>query len=167
MAYFQVRNSLNLGKVIVCGITYKQVVSKGNEGEAIWVIEVATDEPHITTSGTIPPYYINATEGMDINFEIEKAVAHISQQVNWEPLGKDTRAPYVTWMQPADYIQKIRDDVFVGIEDQHPSQGIDKNSIKMIVNGVDVTNDILIAGDEYAYNIRWSPPARIYAQLEE
>ena len=43
MAYFQVRNSLNPSKVIVCGITYKQIVPTNNEGEAIWVIEVATD----------------------------------------------------------------------------------------------------------------------------
>ena len=33
MAYFQVRNSLNPSKVIVCGITYRQVVPKDNEGD--------------------------------------------------------------------------------------------------------------------------------------
>ena len=121
MAYFQVRNSLNPSKVIVCGITYKQVVPTDNEGEAIWVIEVATDEPHATTSGTIPPYYINVTDELDLDLEIEKAVAEISKQVDWEPLAADTRPPFVNSVQPDTYITPIHENVILGIIDLHPS----------------------------------------------
>jgi len=167
MAYFQVRNSLNPSKVIVCGITYKQVVPKGKEGEAIWVIEVATDEPHITTSGTIPPYFINVTDELDLDLEIEKAVAEISKQVDWEPLSRDTRAPFVNSVQPDTYIQKIHENVIIGIIDLHPSLGIDIDSIEMTVNDMDVTNDLRITGDEYEYQVEWRPPSRVYEQLEE
>ena len=167
MAYFQVRNSLNPSKVIVCGITYKQVVPKGNEGEAIWVMEVATDEPHVTTSGTIPPYFINVTDELDLDLEIEKAVAEISKQVDWEPLAADTRPPYVNSVQPDTYVVPIHENVALGIIDLHPSLGIDIDSIEMIVNGVDVTADLRITGDEFEYRVGWRPPARIYEQLEE
>jgi hypothetical protein len=168
MAYFQVRNSLNPGKVIVCGITYKQIVPKDNEGEAIWVVEVATDEPHITTSGTIPPYYINVTDELDLDLEIEKAVAYISRQVNWAPLTEDTRPPIVYSVHPDTYIQNIHENVIVGIRDLHPSYGIDIDSIEMYVNGIDVTNELRISGDEYDYTVEWRPPARVYdTQLEE
>ena len=167
MAYFQVRNSLNPSKVIVCGITYKQVVPKGNEGEAIWVIEVATDEPHITTSGTIPPYHINVTDELDLDLEIEKAVAEISKQVDWEPLAEDTRPPFVNSIQPDTYIVPIEENVLAGIIDLHPSLGIDINSIEMTVNGIDVTNDLIISGDEFEYQVLWSPPARVYTQIYE
>ncbi len=167
MAYFQVRNSLNPSKVIVCGITYKQIVPKGNEGESIWVIEVATDEPHITTSGIIPPYYINVTSELDLDLEVEKAVAEISKQVNWEPLAADTRPPFVNSVQPDTYIVPIHENVLVGIVDLHPSYGIDINSIEMTVNDVDVTNDLRITGDEFEYEVEWRPPSRVYSQLDE
>jgi hypothetical protein len=167
MAYFQVRNSLNPSKVIVCGITYKQVVPTNNEGEAIWVIEVATDEPHITTSGTIPPYYINVTDELNLDLEVEKAVAYISRQVDWEPLAEDTRPPYVYSVYPDTYIHNMQENVFIGIKDLHPSLGIDIDSIQMFVNGIEVTDDLRISGDEYDYTVEWRPPVRIYTQLEE
>jgi len=166
MAYFQVRNSLNPSKAIVCGITYKQVVPKGHEGEAIWVIEVATDEPHATTSGIIPPYYINVTDELDLDLEIEKAVAEISKQVDWEPLSADTRPPFVNSVQPDTYIQQMQENVIIGIIDLHPSYGIDIDSIEMTVNGIDVTDDLRIGGDEFEYEVEWRPPARVYSQLD-
>lgn len=167
MAYFQVRNSLNPSKVIVCGITYKQVVPKGGEGEAIWVLEVATDEPHAVTSGTIDPYIITLTEELDLDLEIEKAIAAISQQVDWEPLAADTRPPYVTSVSPDTTIQSIHENVFVTITESHPSYGIDVDSIRMFVNDIEVTNDLRITGDEYEYEVEWRPPSRVYVQLEE
>ena len=167
MAYFQVRNSLNPSKVIVCGITYKQVVPKNNEGEAIWVIEIATDEPHITTSGTIPSYYIDVTDELDLDLEVEKAVAAISKQVDWEPLATDTRAPFVNSVHPDTYIQKMQENVKIGIIDLHPSYGIDIDSIEMTVNGIDVTDDLRISGDEFEYEVEWRPPSRVYSQIDE
>jgi hypothetical protein len=166
MAYFQVRNSLNPSKVIVCGITYKQVVPKLGEGEAIWVIEVATDEPHATTSGTIAPYFITVSDELDLDLEIEKAVAEISKQVDWTPLAADTRPPYVVSVQPDSYLTKIHENVIVGIRDNHPSLGIDIDSIEMTVNGIDVTDDLLIRGDEFEYSVEWRPPGRVYTQIQ-
>jgi hypothetical protein len=167
MSYFQVRNSLNPSKVIVCGITFDQVVPKGNEGEALWVLEVATDEPHITTSGTIPSYYINVTSETDIDLEIEKAVAEISKQVDWSPLSSDTTPPYVTSVSPATYIVPINQNVEVVIEELHPSVGIDIDTIEMYVDGVNVTDDIFIDGTELRYRMTWQPPFRVYTQYEE
>ena len=167
MAYFQVRNSLNPHKVIVCGITYTQIVPKRNEGEAIWVIAVATDEPHATTSGVIPPYYINWSNELDLDLEIEKAVAEISKQVDWSPLSEDTRPPFVDSVSPDTYIQQMHENVLIGIVDLHPSLGIDIDSIEMTVNGLDVTNDLRIRGDEFNYQVEWRPPGRVYEQLDE
>lgn len=167
MAYFQVRNSLNPSKVIVCGITYKQIAPKDNKGEAIWVIEVATDEPHVTTSGVIPPHYITVTEELDLDLEIEKAVAEISKQVDWAPLAADTRPPFVNSVHPDTYIQQMQENVIVGIIDLHPSLGIDIDSIEMTVNDIDVTNDLRITGDEFEYQVEWRPPSRVYSQVDE
>lgn len=167
MAYFIVRNSLNPHKAISCGITYKQLVDKNSQdGELIWVIEVATDEPHATTSGTIPPYYITVTDELDLDLEIEKAVSYISNQVDWDPLLDDIHPPEVEWFEPTAYIAKITEDVRVSIIDRHPSLGIDINSIQIFVNGIEVTNELDIGGDEFNYIIRWVPPSIVHEQIE-
>lgn len=165
MAYFLVRNSLNPHKAILCGITYKQVVPKGGEGEAIWVIEVATEEPHATTSGTIAPYIINLTDQINVGLEIEKAVAHISSQVDWEPLSEDTRPPFVDEISPSSYIVDIYSNVIASIVDLHPSFGIDIDSIEMYVNDIDVSDELRISGDEYNYKVEWRPPSRVFEQI--
>lgn len=166
MAYFTVRNSRNPHKAISCGITYKQLVDKNNyDGELIWVLEVATDEPH-KNGGSIPSYFITVTEELDLDLEIEKAVSYISTQVDWGTLIDDIWPPEVEWFEPATYISKITDDVRISLIDLHPSYGIDIDSIQMFVNGIEVTDDLSISGDEYNYIIRWVPPSVTHEQLD-
>ena len=165
MAYFTVRNSLNPHKAISCGITYKQLVDKNrHDGELIWVIEVATDEPH-KNGGSIPSYFINLTDELNLDLEIEKAVAAISAQVDWDPLVEDTSPPQVEWFEPTTYEARIIDDVRVSIIDRHPSLGIDIDSIQMFVNDIEVTDQLRITGDEYNYIVRWIPPSIIREQV--
>lgn len=166
MAYFIVRNSMNPHKAVTFGITYRQVVDKNSQdGEAIWVVEVATDEPHITTSGTIPPYFITLTDLRDLDAEIEKAVAYISNQIDWNPLIEDTRPPFVSEITPSSYTASIRSNVIVNITDIHPSAGIDIDSIKMFINNIDVTDQLIYRGDEFEYEVEWRPHTRIYEQI--
>ena len=168
MAYFLVRNSMNPSKAVIFGITYRQLVDKNaQDGELIWVIEIATEEPHAVTSGTIQSYFINPTTLGDLDDEIEKGVAHISSQIDWEPLADDTRPPFVTASAPTEYIAKMADNVMVKIEDLQPSAGIDLGSVQMIINDVDVTGDLRTFGDEFDYEIRWMPPTRVYEQFVE
>lgn len=166
MAYFTVRHSLNPSKSVTFGITYRQLVDKNSQdGELIWVLEVATEEPHATTSGTIPSYFINLTSLDDMDKEIEKAVTELSKQIDWEPLADDVREPFVDSVYPDTYIAEIHDNVLIEIVDLHPSAGIDINSIEVYINDEDVSNDVTITGDEFAYKVEWRPPARVYSQL--
>lgn len=168
MAYFLVRNSMNPSKAVTFGITYNQIVDKGTQdGELRWVIEIATDEPHAVTSGTIPSYFINVTSLGDLDDEIEKGIAYISNQIDWSPLAEDTRPPFVVSSEPTDYIVDIEENVMVNIVDLHPSAGIDRSSVEMIINDIDVTNDLHFFGDEFDYEIRWRPPSRVYEQYVE
>jgi len=167
MAYFLVRNSMNPSKAVKFGITYRQLVDINDQnGELIWVIEVATDEP--TVSGEdIPPYFINLTSLDDLDEEIEKAIGIISEQIDWEPLLDDTRAPFVDSVYPDTYIAKIHSSVIATIKDLHPATGIDANSIQVFVNDVNVTSDLIIRGDEFEYEVEWRPFSRVYTQLTE
>lgn len=168
MAYFLVRNSLNPEKAVTFGITYKQVVDKSTQdGELKWVIEIATDEPHAVTSGTIPSYFINDINLPNLDEEIEKGIAQVSSQIDWSPLVVDSIRPYVVASDPTDYIVDIWQNIMVNIVDVHPSVGININSINMTINGVNVTDDLEISGDEFDYIVRWRPPSRIFEQFAE
>jgi hypothetical protein len=162
MAQFLVRNPLNPSKAVSLGITYRQLIDVNTkDGELIWVIELATDET--TVSGlAIPHEFIYATSFDKIDDEIEKAVAKISSQINWEPLLEDTREPIVDDVYPSTYIASIYDSVRLKLIDLQPSAGIDFSSIKMIINDIDVSDDLIITGDEYDCQVEWRPAIRVF-----
>lgn len=160
MAQFLLRNSLNPQKVVRCGITFTQVVPMGSEGEAIWVVEVATDEPH-KNGGDIPPEFVNLTTLNNLDQEIEKAVEIISAKIDWTPLEEDIRPPYVESRSPSGYEVSIDSVVEVVLKDILPAAGIDINSIQMTINDVDVTSDLEIKGDPYEYTVKWVPFMRV------
>ncbi len=163
MAQFLLRNSLNPQKVVRCGITFTQTVPKGGEGEPIWVVEVATDEPH-KDGGDIPPEFINLTTLDNLDQEVEVAVEIISAKIDWTPLEEDVRAPLVESCSPSEYEASIDSTIKIVIKDLLPAAGIDIDSIQMIINDVDVTGDLEISGDPYEYTVKWIPFMRV---LEE
>jgi hypothetical protein len=162
MAQFLIRNSLNTQKVVKCGITFEQVTPKNLEGEPIWVVELATDEPH-KNGGNITPVFINLTSLDSLDAEIEKAVETISDQIDWTPLEEDTRAPLVYSVYPTNYEVSMDAFVEIVIQDLLPSAGINIDSIQMTINDFDVTDDLTITGDPYEYKLKWNPPLRVYS----
>jgi len=167
MAEFIVRNSMNPHKAVKFGITYRQLVDKSNyDGELMWVLEIATDEPDVTTSGVIPPYFVTLVDLEDIDEEIEKAVVAISEKIDWTPLQSDVRPPFIDSIYPDMYITGIHSNVKVTIKDLHPSAGIDIDSIQMFINDIEVTPDLLFTGDEFDYMVEWRTPTRVYAQIK-
>lgn len=167
MAEFIVRNSMNPHKAVKFGVTYRQLVDKNSQdGELVWVLEVATDELDATTSGVIPPYFVTLVNLEDMDLEMEKAVAVLSEKIDWSPLTEDNRAPFVDSIYPDTYMAEMHNNVIVTIKDLHPSAGIDIDSIEMFINDFDVTSDLRIRGDEFDYEIEWRTPSRIYVQEE-
>lgn len=160
MANFLVRNSLNPNKVISCGITYRQLVPKNNEGDLVWVIEIATDAPDIN-GNSIRPEFLHLTSLDDMDDEIQGAVGRISDQVDWGITVEDSEAPYVYSISPGGYDVALSSSVKIVVKDNLPSAGIDVDSIVMTVNDFDVTNELEMAGDPYEYTIKWSPFLRV------
>ena len=161
MAEFIVRNSLNPYKAVKFGVTTRQVVPKENKGEALWVVEVATNEPTISGS-VIPPVYINLRTLDDLDKEVQSAAAIISSQIDWSPLIEDSTPPFVVSASPEDGVVDIESSVEFIIKDNLPSSGLDLGSIKMTVNGFDVTSELEFFGDEYEQKIKWRSYLRYY-----
>jgi hypothetical protein len=163
MAQFLIRNSLNSQKVVKCGITFEQVTPKNLEGEPIWVVELATDEPH-KNGGSIPPVFINLITLDNLDAEIKQAVETISEQVNWTPLENDERPPFVDSVSPTSYEVDMTAHVEIVIKDLLPSAGIDIDSIQMTINDLDVTDELEITGDPYEYTLKWLPFMKVYEE---
>lgn len=163
MAQFLIRNSLNTYKVVKCGITFEQITPKNGEGEPIWVIELATDEPH-KNGGSIPPEFINLTSLNNLDEEIEKAVEIISEKIDWTPFEVDIRPPFVESRYPSSYEVDIESSINIVLKDLLPAAGIDINSITMTINGLGVTSELEISGDPYEYTLKWKPFMRVYSE---
>jgi hypothetical protein len=163
MATYLLRNSLCPGRVVKCTITFRQIVNKGEEGEPVWLIEIGTGEPH-KNGGSISPVFIHYTSGVvNLDEAIRSATTIIANQVDWGVLEEDARPPFVIDSFPAKNQNNVSiySNVTVDIKDLFPSAGIDPDSIKVMVNDFDVTNEVDIQGTPFEYKIIWSPKDRV------
>lgn len=163
MANFIVRNSLNPYKIVKIGITFSYVTPKNNEGDPIWVIELATKEKDLN-GNSIPPEYISVVSLENIDAEIERATAIISNKIDWGTLLDDGRAPLVDSHTPnnGDDGVSIFQDVIVNLKEVFPAAGIDSSSIKISINDFDVTSELNISGNPFEYKVTWKPPGKVF-----
>ena len=162
MATYTIRNTLSPSKVVSCTITLRSIVNKGEDGEPVWLIEISTLEPH-KNGGVIPTEYLYLVTLTNIDVEIRESSERISNQINWEPLSFDITPPSIVSSSPSkNSVVDISSDVWLDIKESLPSAGIDVSSVKMFVNGIDVSDQLDVDGDPYAYRIRWIPSIRIY-----
>ena len=163
MAEYILRNSLNPDKVVKCSITFRKLTNKDERAEPVWLVHIATNEPH-KNGGDITPSFIHLASLKNLGLEIDRATEKIATQVDWGTLKEDTRPPVVSLVEPVENGMVnvgIMSNVIFDIEDILPAAGIDIDSIKVSVNGVDVTNELDITGDPYEYRVTWKPFKRV------
>ena len=160
MAEFYVKNNLSPGKAIKCTVAFRQIINKDEEGEPVWVVEIGTLAQH-KEGGPIPPVFIHYTDALNLDEAIRDATEVISSQVDWSPLLEDLRSPFVKRYSPMEKIVDIHSNVSVDIKDVAPSAGIDSNSIRMTVNGFDVTDELELRGNPFNYSVLWRPFLRV------
>ena len=163
MAEYILRNSLNPDKVVKCSITFRKITNKNEEGESVWLIQIATTEQH-KDGGNIAPVFIHTASLDNIDIEINQATETIAAQVDWGTLKQDTRAPIAYIIYPLGDVENVgvNSNVMFDIEDLLPAAGVDVDSIEVFVNGMDVTNELEITGDPYKYNVIWKPFKRVF-----
>lgn len=168
MANYLLRNSLNPNKVVSCTITFRQFVDKNaKDGELRWLVEITTAE--LSKSGEkIAPVYINYTSETNLDLEIKKATEAVSKQIDWEPVVSDLRPPFVSYCNTEEgETVSIDSNLVFTIEDILPAAGIDPDSIRVTVNGMDVADNLKITGDPYKYEVRWAPYMIFYEEEQQ
>jgi len=171
MAEFYVRNSLNYEKAVKFNLTLRYFVPKGYYGDHKWVLEIGTTYPDINGDRIIAKKIYNIS-AENLDQIIEEGVADLCSQIDWSPLVQDKEKPYVdsTTPEDGDTDVSIMTDVYVDIKDDLPSAGIDLSNMVVTLNNsmttFDITNEVSIDGDPYVFNLRWTPPIRVFDTYE-
>lgn len=171
MVVFYVRNSrIPDGKIVPITVALTQEVTKTTvasgfptyadpEGEGIWLLTVSTREPDVN-GAPIHPEFINILSEDTVHLEIEAAIGRICQKISWGTPLADNRAPQIHSMTPP--ITQVSNvsifsDILVHLIDPLPAAGIDLSTVKMFINGHDVTADVQIMGNVFDLNLKYVP----------
>ncbi len=70
----------------------------------------------------------------------------------------DTNAPYITNLNPADGQVDVPVDTNISLNIIDIGAGVNEGSIQMMINGQDVTGDLIISGNPTNYAVVYDPP---------
>lgn len=167
MADYYLRSTLNPSKVVKCTVTVTQTIPKADyTGDPVWIIKAGTPEPHKDTGLDLPPAVTHVTSLANVDEAIRELTRQLAAQIDWGIAVEDYRPPYVySWIPSSDAATvSLYSNVTIGIKDNLPGHGIDRDTIQVTVNGMDVTNDLRITGNPFDYVIDWVPPLRVAEQ---
>jgi hypothetical protein len=134
------------------------VLVENQDGELIFLLTFETGAIDVN-GNRIDTVVIDGVTQESIKKEIQKGVTIIGDQIDWENLQEDTTAPKIEEISPEPDSEAvdINSHVVLKVKDSFPTTGIDPESIKLLVNNVDVTDDLKIDGADTEYYVRWIP----------
>ena len=115
---------------------------------------------------------INNISAEDLDQVIQEGVVELCSQIDWSPLVQDKESPYIDSTTPADGETdvSIMTDVYIDIKDDLPSAGIDLSNMVITLDNsmetFDITSEVVVEGDPYEFNLRWTPPLRVFDTYE-
>lgn len=164
MAEFYVMNSLNYNKAVKFNITLRYIGVKSEDGGYTWVLEIGTTYPDIS-GDPISSKKIHNISAEDLDEIIEDALAGLCVQIDWSPLVRDKEAPYIDSASPTGSGISLYSDVLMTLKEILPSAGINISEMKITLNNsmtdFDITSEVVVEGDPYQYDLKWSPVLRI------
>ena len=167
MAVFYLRNSLNPDGLVVPVTVKLNLIQDVPEadGEDIWVIEFNTHVKDVNGDRILTKTINVRVSEQDIEQVIESGLALIGAEVDWGTLQSDTVGPYVDYFSISDTEGvPIMTPVIFKLRDLYPSVGIDPNSITLVVNDIDVTDQLDIDSFATYTRVKWNA-VRITSQV--
>jgi len=145
-------------KIIVTGILEQVDLQETVDGEVIWILRLVTN--FFKSDGTLatPVYVVEVTEDT-LSEEIRKGISEIASQIEWDNIEEDSKPPHIVSMSPSPSEENvnIHSNVQVRLRDSFPTVGIDPATIKLKVNGIDVTSELDIKGVDNEFLVTWVP----------
>ena len=162
MTVIYLRNSLDPErKVVPVTVSMDLVVDKQyHDGEHYWIIQFSTAAKDIYGQ-PIPAKVISVLPEEIDNIEetVQEGLSYIGSKVDWGTLDEDTINPYVSSYYPLNGSENvpIASNVSLTLRDEVPTSGIDPSSIKIKVNGIDITDKLKITNWFGKTKILWIP----------
>lgn len=166
MAHILVKNSLSDYKTALVDINLsKFVITNDSDGDPKWVLEAATTYPSASGTKIKPSYIHNVVNFDNLDNALADSVSKLASQINWAPLVCDSSPPYMSNIAPFGESVSIASNIHIDIKEDNPSSGIDLSDVNVTITteGIefDITDECIIDGDPFFYNIHWEPPSRI------
>ena len=136
------------------------IVPKGEFGDHKYVFSIHTLYKD-TNGNSITPIYVHTTKVSGFWEALPDAISSICDQMDWGDIQADTVKPYVSYYGPTGDEVSLFSSVIVELKDDYPSAGIDTDSIKMYINDINVTDDMVINGTYKNIKLVWNPNKRI------
>lgn len=152
------------GKRVPITVTIEQVdLIQTNDGEIIYIIGLYCGARGINGK-QVDPYFINNITKPNIFDEISKGLSIIAAKINWGILEEDTHPPIITNIYPKNKDENIpiSANVYMSIIDPFPASFIDKSTLQLKVNNIDITDQLVVKEKQNELNINWVP-VKIYS----
>jgi len=165
MAHILVKNSLSNYKAVLVDINFPITVTTDSAGDPQWVLETASTYPSASGTKIRPAYAHKATAFNSLDDAVADAISEIAKQIDWLPLVEDDTPPYISDIRPLGGAVSIASNINIDIKDDVPSAGIDLSEVKVTLTTenteFDITDECVMDGDPFYYNIHWEPPTRV------
>jgi hypothetical protein len=112
-----------------------------------------------TSLNSIDPIYVNGVTQKTLKDELQKALTTLATKINWGLLEADTTPPIIESLNiPNQSVNvSINTDLFITLQDPMPSSLINPASIKLEVQGIDVSNNLNIVENGNTVTVQWIP----------
>ena len=141
-------------------INLLSIVPTNELGDNKYVFKIHTRSRDVD-GNIIEPIFVFETSIDGFFKSLPNAIAALCDKIYWGILNIDSDSPYVKYYAPVGNNVSLFSSVIVDIEDSFPSSGIDISSIKIKVNGSDVTNEAIVYNNFNSTRVSWSPKRRI------
>lgn len=129
-----------------------------NDGEILYLLSFSTGIKGLNGKQVDTVYINNVTE-TSILEEINKGLIEIGSKIDWGILDVDDTAPIITNITPKNNEKGVPIDSYINLtlKDPFPTSFIDLDTIKLKVNGIDVTNKLQIKQKGIDVYLTWIP----------
>ena len=147
------------GKCIPVTITLKQVDDiNTHDGEVIYTILLATGAID-RNKKRVDNVFLNNVSETSVMGELNRGLSIIGKQIDWGVLEEDIHPPIITDIFPLNNSQNvpINSNVSIDLKDPFPASFIDLSTLKLKVNGIDVSNQLVIKENNTDIKLTWVP----------
>jgi hypothetical protein len=129
-----------------------------NDGELIYLITLATGA-RSKTGGSVDTVFLNNVSHQSLNLELQRGLTAVAEQIDWGVLEDDTKAPIITKINPEKGAINvpIGANVHLILKDPFPTSFIDPASIKMYVQDIEITNQLIVNEKGAEIRLSWIP----------